>query len=365
MKLAKRVQLMRAFKNCLIVISMTIVLLVALEIIVRFYLFAKTRNKAYLTFCPAVEQKAEFSMPKIKEYDTYFKFEPGIYRMKAGAAASDVVEYAINSKGFRGPEFSSRKEPDTTRIFCFGGSSTLGPNLNFKETYPYYLQQNLDKKFAGKKFEVINAGVMAYTMQRINSLFKEEVINYDPDIITVYAAYNDATYTRNRIYVKTNLFLRICRLLYYRWMLFTVLTEKVSLIKNKIPAPFFFCTPNSVEIYVKNLECLILLAKQKNIKVILIKQPINVDIEIDFNKETIESLKEKVKKATSIKEMRIYTQYLLVKEMERIGFEHKLAIVNPLDEFKRNKEEYFLDDVHLTAKGNRKLAEIIAKSLNE
>jgi len=70
--------------------------------------------------------------------DGYFKILPGKYK-------NDKYNtfYTINSKGFRGPEFSVKGQK--YRIITIGASSTMGLESNEGETWPSQLQKVLLK----------------------------------------------------------------------------------------------------------------------------------------------------------------------------------------------------------------------------
>jgi len=48
-------------------------------------------------------------------------------------------EVKLNSEGFRSPEFSTAKAPNTLRIVCLGDSWTFGHNADQDKTYPHRL----------------------------------------------------------------------------------------------------------------------------------------------------------------------------------------------------------------------------------
>lgn len=353
-------KILRIAKNILIATSITIFLIVMLDIAVRVYLCVKNKDTRFLKFNPTIAQRIEFPLPEKENFGAYYKFKPGIYKCPVG---KEIVEYRINSKGFRNREFENRKAKHATRIFCLGASSTMGQNSAYEETYPYILEEILRKKKPSKNIEVINAGLSGYSMEKIYNLFRNELVQYEPDIVTVYSAFNDASFTRNLTSKRNSAPLVLHKLLYYRWMLYTVLVEKYSVIRHKNPVPVFARGRwRPIDSYRKNLQNLITLAKENGIDVVLIKQPISVDIAIDYSKETKETLNKRIKRSVSMKEIRALTQAMLVKETEHIGRLNELKVVDPISEFKK-KKVYFIDEVHLTGKGNLKLADIIAREV--
>jgi len=99
--------------------------------------------------------------------------------------------YDINSKGFRGQEFSSDKPNNTYRIVTIGGSTTFGIGVTDENTWPVILEKKLHSINLDKNIEVINAGIPAIGSFYESKLIKEKIIHYDPDLIIVYDGAND------------------------------------------------------------------------------------------------------------------------------------------------------------------------------
>ena len=60
----------------------------------------------------------------------------------------------INSHGFRGDDFSEKKDLDTYRIFIVGGSTTFGSGATSDDTtIPSFLQKNLKPFIVTKKLK--------------------------------------------------------------------------------------------------------------------------------------------------------------------------------------------------------------------
>lgn len=101
------------------------------------------------------------------------------------------AENRHNSLGFRGEEIPLEKKKKTIRIVCLGGSTTYGAVKDYRDSYPYLLEQKLKELVPGKQIEVINAGVSSYTTWEslINLQFR--VLPLKPDIIIIYHGIND------------------------------------------------------------------------------------------------------------------------------------------------------------------------------
>jgi len=114
---------------------------------------------------------------------------PGSYATRGGGRIE------VNSLGFRGPEFSARKPAGVYRIFALGGSTTFGYPESIpatEDTYPFKLQARLQARGGTVAVEVINAGVVGYTLRTSLVNFVTRLQWYDPDLIVVNHAVNDA-----------------------------------------------------------------------------------------------------------------------------------------------------------------------------
>lgn len=109
------------------------------------------------------------------------------FRLKSG-----VWNLSTNSLGLRGPEISKVKPEGTIRIAILGGSSVYGFLVNDGEEAARILEENFRAR--GRAVEVINAGVPGYNLFRSLVRFQEIVAKLEPDIVVLYAGYNDVTY---------------------------------------------------------------------------------------------------------------------------------------------------------------------------
>lgn len=100
----------------------------------------------------------------------------------------------INSRGFRGAEFSDKTRSGVIRVVTLGASSTFGYHNRDDETYPYYMEALLNAASNGNKtFEVINLGLPHMDSEQILSIFVNEALPLQPDVVTFYEGWNDAT----------------------------------------------------------------------------------------------------------------------------------------------------------------------------
>ncbi len=110
--------------------------------------------------------------------------------------ASSVTDKSFlwtNSWGFRGEEFAVQKAPGTIRIVFLGASTTEGSQTN-KETYPYKLQQEMQKRYPNKAIEIINAGHHGQGIADLLEIFKQRVLPLKPDLVIFYEGNNDVVW---------------------------------------------------------------------------------------------------------------------------------------------------------------------------
>ncbi len=95
-----------------------------------------------------------------------------------------------NSLGFRGEEFEIEKPEGAFRIACLGGSTTYGVLEDFRESFPYSLQQVLHER-GYTRVEVINAAAEHYSSWESFICLQFRLLELDPDMIYLYHAIND------------------------------------------------------------------------------------------------------------------------------------------------------------------------------
>src|SRR5262245_44239882 len=118
-------------------------------------------------------------------HDTYFKYYPHQERFTRDGETGKLLRVTINSSGFRGREFRKQKDPGVIRIVTLGASSTFGFSNRDEDTYPYRLEQLLnDEAPSGDRFEVINLGIPHLKSRQILSLFENEALPLQPDVVT-------------------------------------------------------------------------------------------------------------------------------------------------------------------------------------
>jgi len=99
----------------------------------------------------------------------------------------------INSLGFRGAEFSRRKEPGSLRILCLGDSYTFGPYVDDAQAMPAVLGRLLSgsRRPGEPSVDVINGGANGFTIADELAFLREKAPAVQPDMVIVAFTQND------------------------------------------------------------------------------------------------------------------------------------------------------------------------------
>jgi lysophospholipase L1-like esterase len=160
----------------------------------------------------------------------YSKFFPNEIKTTRNPDTGARIAVNINSRGFRGREFSDQKAPGTVRVLTLGSSSTFGYYNADHETYPYLLEERLNKACdRGVRFEVINFAIPHASSANIAAMFAAEGVPLRPDVVTFYEGRNDSTLNRRPEGVAAKLYsVLVHRLLLVAFVDQLVVGERVS-----------------------------------------------------------------------------------------------------------------------------------------
>ncbi len=89
----------------------------------------------------------------------------------------------INTKGLRDRDYPSEKPAGVKRILVLGDSYTWGYGVADTEVFTEVLEERLASGLT--RWEVINAGVSGWGTDQQYLFFKQEGIQYDPDVVVV------------------------------------------------------------------------------------------------------------------------------------------------------------------------------------
>ena len=82
------------------------------------------------------------------------------------------------------------KPPETFRIFCLGGSTTVGYPYWYNGSFSSFLRDRLRRVFPAKNIEIINVGMTATNSFTVNDMARE-LVDYEPDLFIDYDGHNE------------------------------------------------------------------------------------------------------------------------------------------------------------------------------
>ncbi len=304
----------------------------------------------------------------------HYKFPP--HYVLRGAVGQAAETATINALGFRGRDFEPRKPPGVFRIVCLGESSTFGFHNSDTGTYPYLLQTLFEPRPGRPRVEVINGGFPYYNTGSILSLLRAEVLEYEPDLLTLYAAFNDASWplqvgpiTRMLLWVQRH------SITYLLLKEHVVTDERVMVAKRAIDkwipwklgeAALNRYADEVARRYRRNVAEILALARARGIGLIVIRQPMRARSnrrKLTYEQEH-ELVLQKLRhgRAISSPEFTLVVHHRLLAELDRLAAEHHLPVVDNVaivDADPRRLATY----VHLTEEGNLRLAEALRAAI--
>ena len=304
----------------------------------------------------------------------YWTYKPGLgyVRMKN----SESMPVKINSLGLRGSEIG-KKKAEVMRIVILGGSAVFGASLNDDETISCRLSELL-----GERYEVINAGIMGANSGHIAALLKDMFTRLDPDIVMLCCAFNDHSAIAE---AKYQTFLRkvhllVHKLLYWRSLIYTIISEKISFFLNKRYNPIHLCTlrcsypeiDKKIAAFKTNLQEINTLCEKNKIKLILIKQALYFPKRYPSLEDSVfvSRLESKIKAEGELpfNEYTYLMQSYLLRAEDEIAQQYRISLIDCVSAFKHvihKIDDYFYDIVHPNSAGALFIAETIYNNMQE
>ncbi len=107
---------------------------------------------------------------------------------------STTLEYhgarlSINRWGMRDQDYEREKTPGTYRIALLGPSLTMGSGVADSATFDAFFEDRLNREPPGvhSKYEVLNFGVLAYSVLQQLALLEDRVFAFQPDVVVITA----------------------------------------------------------------------------------------------------------------------------------------------------------------------------------
>ncbi len=306
----------------------------------------------------------------------YFKFHPNQVVNEYGMFAKPTP-IRINNMGFRGQDFDATKDKNTFRIICLGGSSTFGFFDRDDFTYPALLQERFDED-GRTQVEVINTGVPHAKLDNLVGMLRGELLGYDPDLITLYTGFNDASY-----YLDANVMQRTARWVHGHFATYVALKNVLDAVGGptlhskwrgfgKSASHEAITTQVRLhrEKFHSNIMEILSLADQAGVQVVFILQPVDL---IDRRKhrhgthdkvvpywDEVASIRQKYDEAQPLahSEVSLLVHSGFMEILRTLSAEKQLILVDNIAIVDANPS-YFASYVHLTEEANASLADAL------
>ncbi len=107
------------------------------------------------------------------------------------ASPHEPAFWSSNALGLRGAQIALEKPSGVRRIVALGASTTEGVYNADVETYPYFLQVALDRSGEFGRTEVVNAGFSGFALDDLTAIFMTKIARLHPDLVLFYEGHND------------------------------------------------------------------------------------------------------------------------------------------------------------------------------
>jgi lysophospholipase L1-like esterase len=283
-----------------------------------------------------------------------------------------------NARGYRGPVVPVAKPRGTFRIILLGGSTTHGWGVQDGQTIDAYMRALLSERHPGLVFEVVNLAFDGYDSHQLVERLRTDGLGLAPDLIIVNAGINDVRNARfghlrdpdprtliwedalrwmreqevrggPSVWTQIKHYSQAARLPGVVWQ--HLMSESGKKEQREV-AP----NPEAAALFERNLERMVVLASTDRIPILFSTPPSSLLTR--YGPETPPEREYWIVNAATTQRVRdeLARRMQLVADRARSqGYEvshvtHNLA------------PDLFLDDCHLTADGNRRLARDLVES---
>jgi len=269
----------------------------------------------------------------VESHDTLFWINKETFR--------GTTDFGVARVKIRGRETPTEKTPGVERVLCCGGSTTYGVDLPLEQTWVHLAEQRLLTQ--GRRCELLNAGEAGYTAFQIKLLLEHFLVpDYRPDGVILYLGYNDGNlargpYTERELYRMWqayragggNLRLRLGQA-FRGYRLYNLWSYLLRGVRRRY-GPSQVTLSSSAE-FSQTLAEMLAYLKEKKIRVLLVAEASQVDS----------------------------TLYRRIMAEQAAAHDAAFLDVHEIIRRQHSAADIFTDVVHLTPRGNRIVAELIA-----
>ncbi|MFQ5507282.1 MAG: SGNH/GDSL hydrolase family protein, partial [Planctomycetota bacterium] len=251
-----------------------------------------------------------------------------------------------SSQGFRGPEVETPKPQGVYRIMAYGDSNTEG---GAQGTWTLVLERELSEAARELRYEVLNAGCAGYSSYQGIMRFKQEVDEFEPDLVLVSFGWNDLAYATDKSdkeYRPPHGILVAVQRLLIRYQAFRLLTSMLEPPVDFQAAQTSRTPRVSLADYLANMREFAAVARKHGARVIYLTRPHRL------------SVKEMLGARLWRKDLPGYNDALRAFAREN---GHELVDVQAI--FERQYPGEFVDECHFSGEGHEHLGELLARRL--
>jgi lysophospholipase L1-like esterase len=104
---------------------------------------------------------------------------------------SEGTRVRINASGLRDPDRQTPKPADASRLLVLGDSVAFGFGVLREETFSARLETALNRLADGRRYEVVNAGVVGYNTVQERARLEQVGLRLQPDVVILTFVVND------------------------------------------------------------------------------------------------------------------------------------------------------------------------------
>jgi len=124
-------------------------------------------------------------------YESLYRADETI-QLRVLVPGARMGNITVNSLGFRGPEIPSTKPKGRLRLAFLGASTTFCAEVSGDSAvWPHLVVESLRARFPDADFDYVNGAAPGYTVKSSLKNLRHRIDALDPDIVVIYHATND------------------------------------------------------------------------------------------------------------------------------------------------------------------------------